>query len=485
MGIGITGQYYISFGIGDYTDFIREEDLMEFTLVEETGNFLPTFRLSFESSDESLLGILNESNELTVSFGVDQRNTHETGLMIHNLQSMRTGPDRRWFGVKGTLFQTTYILNPHAYISEKVSGIEAIKEVVNTNNYFSWDSNIDKDASYDMMRWVQPNIPDREFVNNIWLHSYLPDSFIGLGISTFSSGVTLGNNTDRLPSRGSLIVRDVMKQLKTKDVWRLTQSPQSDFDIPYNTDYTIEVNTGEINQKIGYGRKLMALSLEDGDDAVFSEDARPIIANVSDLMRTQNIWMSWGGSVIQNENVHSNYWQARLKNLTNLSVLSTVKVTVTVPYRFINIKVWDVVLFKDIGIDGKGGVAGFHSGRYVVGKVIRTIARRDFVLRLELYRDALNDTVGDFIEAQDSTNGDSFGVNDDSTARSEEQRLTAVDEVLVDHPNLSIEEVSNIWIAAKESVFAAGWDQAENDLFYEKISTNMKSRVEAIINAVQ
>lgn len=475
MGVGVIGQYYISFQIGSLVDFIREEDLLEFAIAEEAGNTLPVFRLSFESENEDLLGLLNEANVLKISFGLNRDATHEVSLTIKSLQSRKTGPDRRFYGVEGCLSQSTYVLNPHVYITDKISGVEAIKQTIGFQNYFSWDSNIPNDKSLDSMRWVQPNITDRVFVSNIWLHSYLPESFLAVAISSFGGGRSIGSASDR-PSQGSFIIRDVKEHIRKSgsQAWKLTQTPQSTFDIPYSTDYAIEVTSGDVNKKIGYGRQLISLSLENGDETEFYEDVVPILGNTSEIVRNRDIWASYGGTVVQNENVHKNYWQARLKNMGYLAVMSTVKLTVSVSHRFLKIKPLDLVLFKDVSTKGSG-IAGYHSGLYLVGKVTRQISQRRLKMQLELYRDALNDGVGDFRIANENTSGDNFGTYDDEDAYSESQRTAAVNNIIKANPNLNRASINEKWEDIRTEVLY-DWDGPENEDFYIKVATILGKR---------
>ena len=53
--LGVQDQFVYMFSIGGAKDFIGVHDLQLFTLIEEVGNVLPTFEISFLTHRESVV----------------------------------------------------------------------------------------------------------------------------------------------------------------------------------------------------------------------------------------------------------------------------------------------------------------------------------------------------------------------------------------------------------------------------------------------
>ena len=67
--IEIQGQYIFDMQVGNYKDFIESRDLVEFTLIEEAGNTLPSFDLKFRFSIPELRSYLIENNVIRITIG--------------------------------------------------------------------------------------------------------------------------------------------------------------------------------------------------------------------------------------------------------------------------------------------------------------------------------------------------------------------------------------------------------------------------------
>ena len=83
--IGVEGQYLFRFDIADRTDFISESNQGMLTIIEEAGNYLPTFNLSFKCQDDSIIPLLNERNELNITFGRTLEDMYQSKLAVTKL----------------------------------------------------------------------------------------------------------------------------------------------------------------------------------------------------------------------------------------------------------------------------------------------------------------------------------------------------------------------------------------------------------------
>ena len=393
MPIELRGSYFISISVGPFSDFIGHNDLSYLSIEENAGNSLPVFRMSFLTSIDNILSYLNEGNSLNISIGQDQTNPIDIELVPTRIQKVKSGRNRLSISLEGLLKATGFNLNKRVSISDKLSGIEVVKDVA--SRYFSVDSNLEK--SQDNQYWIQPHISDKKYIDSVWIHSYIRDSFI-------STGITMD---------GTFRAYDMKAKIKNGPVFNLSNEGDAQNGIQYDNDYSVEINQGLVNWLVGYGQEKLVFSLEDEDYQYVSEESKPILAITNELARKSDIEKRYHENGIQTENTHPLYWTAALRNITNNALFGAVKITLTVRDRYIPFKVLDVVNFKDIGVDfdNPNSAQTSISGLYVISKVIRHIEGKILTTTLELSRESLNELTGDFRVVGDETEDTGLGVN--------------------------------------------------------------------------
>ena len=396
MAIGVEGQFHLSFTIGTERDFMALEDLHEFSETSEAGNVIPTFSLTFSTSNERIFGLLNEGNDIRVSFGQSYDSALDYVFCASKVSSS-INEGKATFSCIGLLSRLPYLSNPKRRIIGPLSGVEVAEQVCEENQLI-FDSNIAK--SSDSQRWIQANVSDRKFVSDCLLHSFVAGSFLASALS----------------SDGQFRVRDIRKLAKeTEPVWIFNQTASrtsAPNEILYSFSPEYEVNTGFINYWIGYGQEKGIFSLEDSDLRTISEDVRPVIALTDQLARRAGMEKKYQSTAIQNENVHPNYWKAALQNVTNAAVFGTIKITLTFEREFKDVRVLDLVSFFDSAIDDpNAGSSRAQSGLYLVSRVTRAVKNKQLSTTVVLCREATNEVSGEIREAQpEPTFNTQFGV---------------------------------------------------------------------------
>ena len=373
--IGIEGQYLFIFSIGGKDDFLDSKSLTNFVITEESGNSLPTWKIEFTTEDPELLLVFNEGNDFEVSFGQTLEKLKSTKLLITKRILSGEGAQKLYVVALGVYSAMDYIINPVKQISDKKSGIEILVDTV--SKHFKVDTNVN--SSEDSQNWIQPNIPNSVFVDNLWLHSYIANSFIGTAI-TFE---------------GEFIIRDIKALVQEDYKFRFTNKVEEDNDISYSGDYYLESEAGFINCWVGYGKKKLIHSLEDGSQSTDSETIKPLLALTKNLNRRSGIKDKATISGMHNENTHSNYWQAALRNVMGLSIFSSEKNTLSFSNNLVDIHPYDLVMFKDEDIVSANQSSEFQSGLYLVGAVGMSVSNNDLVITIDLYREAFNAIEGE------------------------------------------------------------------------------------------
>ncbi len=373
--IDIKGQFRFVFSIADFDDFLSAEQVITFTVFEEAGNVLPSFRLEIKLIEEDVIKVMNEGNILQVSYGRDQDHMRTCDLRILRMDTYPDGDHFRRVLLSGLIDAIGWLNVTHCRGFKDKTSLDVIDEVA--ADYFTVD--LRGNTARDTMLWLQPGITNKRFINEVWLHSHIPDSTPLVGI-TADKRFLLRSTT----------------QLKDID-WRLVYGDLTDDkDIPYQSNYHVEMRSGFINSWYGYGREKKLVDWESGNVVFDNEEAEVFLAQAKTLNRMEEITPRFDNASFLNDNVHENYWSAFMRNLSYLTMGSSVKLVVRVTDYYFDVDVLDSVLFLDRRQDDKKEeVIEFFSGRYVVSKVVRNLSSSQFTMSLELCRETLNSGKGD------------------------------------------------------------------------------------------
>lgn len=381
--VGIDGQFLFKFRIQDREDFIDTEDLLSFKLCEAAGNVLPTFEMAFTTLDEKLLGLFHESNDIEVSFGRDRDSLTDIKLVPMRMVPSRVGANKHMLVANGFYSALGYLNTDRVFISNKLSGIEVIKQVA--SKYFSTSGVFNVDKGVDSMNWIQSAMPDRNFVNQMWMHSNLPNSFPAVGIS----------------SDGKFILKDIKVELAKDYRWRFTpKTVDAKRDIFYDGDATLDINTGFINNWVGYTREKTLYNLEAGDESILSNITKPIMSLTKEITKRVDIEKRYAQAGIQSDNVHPEYWSSYLRNLSSLATLAAVKNTVSFSDYYKPIRVLDLVMFKEDSTENPLEASEYKSGLHFVTKVARQLQNSKLTTIVELSRESMNSQKGEFLPVE-------------------------------------------------------------------------------------
>lgn len=373
MPIGIKGQYIFMFSLPGKEDFLDIDELEEFTLIEEAGNVLPTFELSFFTGDEDLLKLMNEGNDLTVSMGLD-RFEIETKLVLLKIEVTNISQSVRRIYINGVYSALKYLKVPVKKISDKKSGIEVIVDTV--KSYFKQD--IVPLSSSDSQYWIQGNVSDKKFVDNLWLHSDITNSYPLVGVS----------------SDGTFVLRDAKALIGSDYKWRFSPVIEDESrDIIHQGDAVFISNTGFVNSLFGYGKEKLIYDLEIGTESTELQDMTTLLSKTGAVRRAEVEKRADSPGMI-NSNVHANYWQSYLKNVTSLAILGSTRLFLSYANMWRDTRVLDLVMYRDLDLSNNAQSSEYQTGLYIVSKVSRTLSKSMLTASLILSREAMFESRG-------------------------------------------------------------------------------------------
>jgi len=390
--LGVANQYQVKFNIKNpetgevVEDFLTHDEFLKFTVIEEAGNILPQFEQMFTISDSSIIDFLNEGNVLEYTYGKTQEEEQEdfstTSFRILKKTISKLGAGRYQIYLNGLYDALPYISDCAIEVFSSRSGIETIEEVV--SKFFLRDFGVH--YSSDAQTWLQHNISHKKFINNVWMHSYLKDSFVALGIA----------------SDGTFILKDLMRDINnhtrsgTKPDWRFKIKPTEDIDVLYDADYAFDVSSGFLNSWLGYENSKSIRTIETAVDNKNILTLRPVLSLSNNLDRDNqenNVVDQFG---LLNDNVHGNYWKAYYQNLSNLAILGVVQGLISYTDRMLpKMRVLDLVYFSDSQTDNPDFISEEFSGLYYITKLSRVITNMGICTTVILNREVLGEMKGD------------------------------------------------------------------------------------------
>jgi hypothetical protein len=375
MAIGVDGQFLLQVTIGGNIDFLGREDFYGLTIVEEAGNVLPTFSLTFKSDNEKLIQSMNEGNQLELKFGKTFDSLKDIQLTTTKLKLMKEGAEFRIYEATGFCAEVDYVTEHELAVVSQKSGIEAVIETA--GNFFAQvNANIQK--SNGKQSWIRHNISGKAFVNKCAMHSDLGTSFPMIAITAENEFILKDFET---ATAGGGLDYD----------WRFTKNlidPARD--ILFDSDYLHTSKAGFVNSWIGYGRETIAYDVVSGESQIVFEQPETVLALAKELDKATSITERYGGTQILSDNVHENYWNAYNHNLIQLANLSKIDCLLSFTDEYYEIKPLDLIMFNDKATEETSAAGEYTSGLYLCSKVVRKIESDRLLTTVMLNREAFN-----------------------------------------------------------------------------------------------
>ncbi|QIG71814.1 hypothetical protein EVB94_363 [Rhizobium phage RHph_TM40] len=371
--IGVKGQYVASFDING-RNFLGNSDLKRFMVVEEAGNTLPTFELTFESDSDEVISHMNEKSVINAAMGLDTLELSNMRLKPMKKELSRRSGSSYIMTVKGLYDRIEYLTGTDVMVTPKQSAIATMSQIV--SKHFIPDFDIS--ASSDIQNWIQHSITDKSFVNELWTRS-------DLGSKNFPMVAITSDGRFRLRS-----IENVMAGSPKFILSNRNEGPNT---IYYDTNYVIEADTGFMNYWQGYSRSNNVIDLDGGLLSLFSSVVSQVMSMGSSLEQSASALLRTGENLILNENTNKKFHEAKSNNLANLATFSSNKLTVNCSNRFFPVRALDLVKFTD-GPTTREYSSENYSGYWIVSKVARIIEDYSFKTNLVLNREAMNGAVG-------------------------------------------------------------------------------------------
>lgn len=379
ISTGIEGQWKVDLGLEYKGETISDDKLSKITpdrlnelyIIEETGNSLPYFKISFQTAD-SWRKYWNENSNLKIalSSGKSAKKVIDTKMAILKKDCQDIGNGFFSYSAEGL-----YVGDKSALVMCQTPYVQMVGPCIGTDciekcaqNFFSKVTN--EATSKGKMPWHQQNRTYKLFLDDVIKHSYIDNSFVTVGIT----------------ANGEYRIIDTVKTCSGSEKWTVGKGKGSN-DIPLISPPVLTSNSGVLNSFGGYGVEQPIVSAEYGVRTNFQPKIDLGLTGKKHP-ETQNIARkSLAPIYFSGANETEEYVKAPVNYEYGQALLNMEKINIVSVVMDLEIKVCDVLKVYDVTTENKS-IAQDTSGKYLVTKVIRGIANQMALLRVIGSRDS-------------------------------------------------------------------------------------------------
>ena len=316
-----------------YDSLAYSDQIINLTLQEAIGNFLPTFSMTFIDNDFDKLNYLNEKSPITIAY---QMNEHMvSGEFIIKPVNPQYTSDTYTVALGGYLNKFNYFKGRSAVPYVEGTSVDALLAL--GQSYFGesntlvtsgiYDLENNKSKTDDNMIWLHNGKNARNFVQEVWKHSYSPESLILLGI-------------------------DLDGMFKIFDLATLiSQEPKYMFCDTYEEGYEVYADCNVTDNSTGnttmYGYTSERAILMEGDLQTVNSSVSPqVVMNTSTQMNESEMPVRQLTPMFQTSNVHKHWYEAYHQNFVRWSSLNNNTLKLTVLNNLLPLNIMDLIYVR-------------------------------------------------------------------------------------------------------------------------------------------
>ena len=386
MAFHVEGQVFALLLMGGEDAVEDVQNLNEIVVTEKAGGEFPTIKATLRTQRPELLASLREDHPIVLALGSGDGEGVGLGfttaaVFVKQKHSVAKSGSNFWLlSVDGIHRDLIGWSAPSAEISDEMSGVERMLELADFNHARA--TSVDSGgltASQDRQRWIQHGQPHRAHLQEVWHHCDLPGSFPVLAQTL--DGFRLYDYNQRKADGPKW-------SFSNKDA----PSTGGAVRVPYHIVTGIESRSGLFNALGARGQSMWEHGLDAGSSALLESQPSGVLRPHADL----DIWAGDTGFPpvpnrrrARSRNVHEKYWEAALRNRTQLGLHSASSVTLSWRGNFQEVHPLDVCEFVDEGAGGQEGQDVDYSGLYVVSRVARSFRDSTFNTSVMMVRESL------------------------------------------------------------------------------------------------
>jgi len=361
----ITEQVFLKIFFGDKE--ISINDFESLVIIQEAGLIVPTFEMQLKQMDYSWYKLLKNNTPIEIIVGkdIDTAEKHKFIIIDYNYFENNNGLNLL---LSGLLDVVEFTKKPkirafEGNTSEVAASIDTVK------------MNIDYKGN-DKQVWIQHNITDKKFLENIVDHSYISDDDFVMSAININKEVTLRSAKKAVTNNKKNIINFSTNQTSESDVFEMDS-------------FEIGSESGVWSYQLSDNRTQPVLAINDRNISVLDFNTKSIKNNKS---YNENISGVQFPTRFDMGNCHDKFNFAKINNLNKAVLFFRNKVITGSSQYFFQtnkLKLLDTINFMvEDSDDNLNNTTEVLSGNYILSKITMSFtSSKGFYQQFEMYRD--------------------------------------------------------------------------------------------------
>lgn len=360
--ITIENAYSLSIYIkGTTYDIITQNGFKFINMIEQAGTELPTCTFSFVTTADDIVRYMNEKNILTIAMGRDPTKLFKSDWIIFEVVSKPISLD---------LTQLTVVLikdvsiqwqEKDLNISDEMSSLDRLKELIKPTYKIDCDV---QDEPDDKMYWIQQNTTLKKHIEDVWCHSDTKKSNDLLLLA---------------PTLDTFKIRSFYKLASTNAKWKFKSNGEEGGNTYIFHKVSYINNQGDTNPIGARGIVMSQVELLNGEIQDIQAEPYCFLGIKEDILNDDIEPIRYPQQVLS-RNQHPNYWQAYIRNTTNLLYNGSFVARCTFKSGLHEFELLDTVEFTQYEMrTGGDRLSEYYSNVGIITKISRYIAEESYV----------------------------------------------------------------------------------------------------------
>ena len=382
---GVMGQYFFIFDIEGIGDFLGSAgQIHQFAMEEKMGGDVPTFDLTFSTTNFDVISKINEGSIIQCIFGRDMIQWTHSEMTIQAYNQFKQPDTDYWIvSISGMLSYTSKYLaeDGQASFPESTSK-DAIIETAAP--YFNI---IDETHSemFDEKTWLRMGLTPIKFINETWKHSYMSDeNFLIYGIDF----------------AGNFILIDLKALVAQPIKWILAHfQPAPPNMAAYNPEIKMDSDFGLLNHLQIYKKKGIYHNGNDEEQLLEETPELKPVLFTGDFNFLDDQPTTWENPVIADkDNEHEMEDYSRYSNMTRSAIQDSVELNIIIENKWQDYQLFDLVEFVPYLSKADAALASYTKiigGTYAITRISRFFGNNRCGIEITISRDGINTADGD------------------------------------------------------------------------------------------
>lgn len=350
----IDGQIYFNMTIGEYTNFLRYEDLIALSILEHSGAGCVEVNVSFRTTNRNIKNLIVANNKIKIDIGQSEKDCTTYEVYPYEINPTTDSSDQQ-FSVSFTATPCLAFLLEMSTESFSGTSADVINEI--SKRYFNKEAHIFAVPYEDKHTWIRGFNSGAQYLIDTCLHMNLLDN--GCPVMYIDKDCEVHVNDLNVIKSGKPSFKFVPRAPQSGEM--NTYQYLNHFEINYYKDFT--------NNFTGFGDVTAVTNTLTGEEDILIPENEPDLASTSIVEKSVIQNTRYTESLYQSDNMHENYHKAYKRNVARLINLAGIESNITIygfhpeikPTQLVEVDAGNIVDSGSYLVDSKLFTIGYNT----------------------------------------------------------------------------------------------------------------------------